>query len=825
MAFPDLGAAANSLTKAVNKTLDSSTLAKGVSMGQAGLDALKKSVQGGLGGAINSITGAVPGVDQLLSPFENAKKNLFDLGNLAESALKTKTIVAVSDAPPYPNTLHNYSSYNYIFTLSVLDDASLNFPDLTYRKGLLGPLILKSGAGDPDNRIPTAYKTDANKSGAFDFFLDNLKIRSSIGFDKSTGNTNATGISFKIIEPLSMGLFFQVLQTASMQGGHANYTDVPLLLTIEFKGHVDADLQNVQIDRTTKYIPLKLRTLDMRVSGRGSEYDIAAYPWNERAYSSIYSQFKTEMSIAGKTVGEMLQTGKKSLQAVLNARLAEAVRRKDVNVPDQILISFPKDLATDTSMSTPSENSNTATANPAAGSFDLFAKLKLSESSINKTQVQSEADMNALGRASMGFDLYRSATPPFAEDNLKYNEETGTFNRGSINIDPNLAEFKFAQGSDVTNAINQVILMSDYGRQALNTAQLTKEGMVQWWRIETHLYNIPTDANLAKTGIKPKLIVYRIAPYLVDVSKLLPPNTPKPGTDALKKQAIKEYNYIYTGKNLDIIDFDIKFNAGFYTAMNADGGQNNEGVSEKDTTGAADNKEQDSEWKPPSGGDIKKVATPQTVLKSGILSSTAYKGGGGIDDKASIAARQFHDVVTSMANMIKLNLSILGDPYYLGDSGMGNYTAKSTNYQNLNSDGAMDYQSGEVDIIVNFRTPVDSNMLSGLHDFPGGTKIINQFSGLYQVLQVESTFERGRFRQTLEMARRPNQEVAPSKNGAPPLPVETTDFPPPEGYSDDSADAIASIEAAANEAYPNGAPSLSDQEIAANNAALGNFAG
>jgi hypothetical protein len=55
--------------------------------------------------------------------------------------------------------------------------------------------------------------------------------------------------------------------------------------------------------------------------------------------------------------------------------------------------------------------------------------------------------------------------------------------------------------------------------------------------------------------------------------------------------------------------------------------------------------------------------------------------------------------------------------------------------------------------------------------------------------------------------------------------VETTDFPPPEGYSDDSADAIASIEAAANEAYPNGAPSLSDQEIAANNAALGNFAG
>ena len=178
-----------------------------------------------------------------------------------------------------------------------------------------------------------------------------------------------------------------------------------------------------------------------------------------------------------------------------------------------------------------------------------------------------------------------------------------------------------------------------------------------------------------------------------------------------------------------------------------------------------------------------------------------------------------------MANMIKLNLSILGDPYYLGDSGMGNYSAKSTNYQNLNADGAMDYQSGEVDIVVNFRTPVDSNMLTGLYDFPGGTKMINQFSGLYQVLQVESVFERGKFRQTLEMVRRPNQEVESSKKGAPPLPVETSDYPPPEGYSDDNSDAIASVEAAAKEAYPNGAPNLSDQQVAANNAALGDFAG
>jgi hypothetical protein len=42
---------------------------------------------------------------------------------------------------------------------------------------------------------------------------------------------------------------------------------------------------------------------------------------------------------------------------------------------------------------------------------------------------------------------------------------------------------------------------------------------------------------------------------------------------------------------------------------------------------------------------------------------------------------------------------------------------------------------------------------------------------------------------------------------------------------EDGSQAIAAIEAAAAEEYPNGAPSLSDQEIAANNASLGDFNG
>jgi hypothetical protein len=74
----------------------------------------------------------------------------------------------------------------------------------------------------------------------------------------------------------------------------------------------------------------------------------------------------------------------------------------------------------------------------------------------------------------------------------------------------------------------------------------------------------------------------------------------------------------------------------------------------------------------------------------------------------------------------------------------------------------MDYQSSEVDILFKFFTPVDIN--------PGGTMtfprdIDNQleipFSGLYKVWAVKSKFSSGKFTQSLQLLRRPNQNQIP----------------------------------------------------------------
>jgi hypothetical protein len=629
-----------------------------------------------------------------------------------------KSSAPVVGKPPFKNVLHDYALYNYVFTLSVMSNNDINGSD--YRKQSLSSkkVILRSANGQPDNRVSTAYSTTVNPSGKYDFMMDDLRIASAAGFKSAGGNTNATSISFKVTEPYSMGMFFQVLQIAALENGNTNYTEVPLLLMIEFTGHKTPNEQNIKVPNTTKYIPMRIQTLDMKVTAAGSVYQIEAYPWTDKAFTTIHAELKTDVAIVGKTVLEMLKGGaagpdaKKTLENVLNARAAEIIEKSgDDNAADTYAIDFPE-------------------------------------------SADQEGGFNKIAMSDMGFDTKRQGMQPFGQEINVYDAASGTFKRSKSIIDPQKTEFKFSQGSDIINVINQVVLMSEYGRKALDTADAN--GMVDWWRIEARVIQVDNQVN--SSGTYPKNIRFRVLPYKVHVSKLSAPGTSLKGKVQLRQQALKEYNYIYTGKNVDVLDFDLQFKAGFYTAISADRGlessDNKIGAQSSGAVGSAPatkKVEIRSE-------DLSKVELPNKLLATGIKSSLANRGGGALEDAKSIAARQFMQAVTSQSDILELDLTIIGDPYYLSDSGFGNYSAQQTEYMNMNSDGSMDYQSGEVDILINFRVPVDNNKPGGLYEFPEGTELLKAFSGLFQVLTLESMFSRGKFTQTLNLVRRRNQE-------------------------------------------------------------------
>jgi hypothetical protein len=270
---------------------------------------------------------------------------------------------------------------------------------------------------------------------------------------------------------------------------------------------------------------------------------------------------------------------------------------------------------------------------------------------------------------------------------------------------------------------------------------------------------------VAKTGVPARVFVYRVIPYLVHLSKFQGASESSPGIPQLKTQAIKAYNYIYTGKNKDIIKFDINFKAAFFTSIAGDLGQastDSKTSVKQETTSTGEKAVPGVAPGNTGAGNLgRTLSKPVNDSNRTTLS--------GLQPESQVA-RDFNDaLMNSPVDLVMVDLEILGDPYYICDSGMGNYNALQVpGILNITADGTMNYQNGEVDIELNFRTPLDYGP-SGYMEFPGGgTAPVSEFSGLYQVLFCKNTFTKGQFTQTLQTIRRPRQDssfAAPATSG------------------------------------------------------------
>jgi hypothetical protein len=682
-----------------------------------------------LSGILNPITGIVGAVGSFL-----------------------KNLVGVT--LPLSNPLFQYATYDYVISLGCLTKYEVENPDGTYIAGKPVHLVCKSANADPSNRVHTAY-------GKFDFYVNNVEISHTVGFSGGH-NTTFADVKFDIIEPYSMGMFIIACQQLAQELGHSNFREAPFILIIEFRGNKETGEMDY-IPNTARYIPIVLTDAEMTVTPVGASYTCSAMSYNQIGQTDHYTKFISDVSAKGTTVQEILQTGEKSVQAIVNQRYRQQKEQKLVKVQDEIVILFPENTASgsDAKPTVPKENNDGATTDPSKSSAtSVYEKLGLTRSTKNKTLVQQESSCNQLGKASLGFSVSRKGDVPMSKDNHVWDVDKKVYVRGDMVVNPKETEVKFRQDSDILNAINQVLLNSDFIKTTFEASALTQYGMRNWWRIDIQTY--PIGDVEETTGRAPRLIVYRVVPYDVHSSNAMPPNVKAPGLTKLRSQAVKEFNYIYTGKNDGILDFKIVVNNGFTTIMSADGLEKSSDI--KTLIQGSSFAEKIGIMSLLSGGKLpstKAGAIPTAVKYISTLTGSDKRGGGGMETPATRAARLFMDIVTRGQDLVDLDISILGDPYFLVSSGLGNYTSASTQYSNLNYDGTMNYQNGEVDIFVNFRTPVDINQATGMYGFTGedSTAPVLQYSGLYKVLDVVSTFRDGVFKQDIRAFRRSGYEL------------------------------------------------------------------
>ena len=774
---------------------------------QAGTEIAKTSANISVDAIPDSVIGSVrekigPTVTNLANNvFQGKGPTIGDIGGILSGGIQNAlggllTGEAYGAGGKLPNALDNYASYNYVFTLGCLTDFELNFPDYTYRVNEPFITIARSGGGNIRGSR-TAYE----KSGKVEYFIEDVEIETIIAPNPNTRQTNALSLRLKVIEPYSMGLFLQALQVAAIRAGHKSYIEAPFLLTCEFKGYTDGG-RPFHARNLRRIFPLKLVNIEFDTNEGGSSYDIEALPFHELALIDEVQTAPVDLSPAGATVAEILQTGAKSLTSILNKREIEQVEAKQKAVADQYVISFPihensKDELN--AMGAKPEQNKAATSTTdyrkveserleelykslgAAGNSKIPADFEeqikelkgqiVKGSNLGETirdYVEKTENMNTIGQSKLTkTDLETKTMPNGTYANCEDEDTPGKIDRCKVQRTGDVRSSRYTAGTKIQKMIEETIIASEYGRAVVD-AKPDQNGMVDWFRIETQVYNISDPSNVDKIGRPARIYVYRVVPFKVHRSRFQSATAASQGIDNLKQQAVKEYNYIYTGLNKDIINFDIRFEHAFFTSLAGDLGQLS-----KDSVDGAQGQVTGGDKKAITGkeeGNTNDVDARKNDTKPNTQTGT--EGHGIFLHPENQVARDFNEaLVNSPVDLIMVNMEIWGDPYYIADSGMGNYNAlKTPGVLNINADGTMEYQNGEVDIELNFRTPLDYR--GNYMEFPGmGTQPVGRFSGLYQVLFVINKFSGGTFTQELELIRRPKQPTdvsysATSEGGA-----------------------------------------------------------
>ena len=647
------------------------------------------------------------------------------------------------------NPLDKFQSFNSLFTLAGMTKQQLN--QGTFNKEKLINVVCRSqGDWAKSQHVQTDF-------GSYDYFIDDLIITSIPAPHAKTGVTQATKITFKVFEPYSMGLFMLAMQQAAEAGGYKlNFKEAPFMLMIEWVGYTDNKPGTTNEGKDFyRLMPIRITNIRFKVGTSGTTYEIDAIPYNEIAFRNNIVKSVTDVRLSGNTVLEVLAEGDWSLLAHLQRR--QTLEREDNGVKgsDHYQILFPKDFQ------------------------------------------EVLGGKNIVGDSPIHYGFETGGVQPFQELDKIWSKVGDLYQSKHFKMEDNRV-WHFTQEASIPEIITEVIIRSEYivSQMVGPNFKTDENGMVNWFRIETQVEDWDDNPQL---GRQQRSYIYRIIPYKVHVSRFLPPNAIPPGYDNLRKTVAREYNYIYTGKNTEILDIQLNFDLAWFTPVPADlsqrVGQKNAGTSGM-LAGGKDRFFRLPEEKPQSAAE--QVGIPQNpdqanplygfgtgLYNSGTLTTQAVSnflstgdiksnrpelqptsqpvadrdyfmklsGGTGSDVEATSQARTLQYMLTNPGDMIKLDMEIMGDPYYIPSSGMGNQIRPEKTF-NLLKDGSLNYQSGEVDIIVNFRTPIDLNPVTGLYKFE---KAIDMWSGLYQVLEIESKFNGGKFTQRITANRRRSQ--------------------------------------------------------------------
>jgi len=653
---------------------------------------------------------------------------------------------------PVPNALHEYASYNYVWTLSGISQAELIKAE-SILTGKPRDIIAKSsGIGTEGNfsdlnaggeyksakavvetaDIGTKYATvklkdsliraraassDILKRG-HDIFFQKVQISSVHRPNEQRKMMNFTKVEMVLHEPYGVTLF-EKMRAAAFNNKFRDHLDAPYLLTLEFRGY--DNLGNPKNIITKRKLPIKVTNAEMEINAGGTVYTINAVPWTEFAMQDryLYVRGSASAGIAGmSTFGNTRRGG--TLAEAMNELAIALNKIQEVEIEKQVRQKADEYVIKIGNLPAGS-NQNTGSGNWNLGS--LGSKFQVSvrpNDSIVKVITDCVQQSDAFRDIEKTVKKYWN---DLAESQkAKYNQMEAQADRPGPETEPYVTWFKVVTNVETRTA--------------------------EW------------DALL---GMHPKKITYTIVPYAVHVM-----NFTLPGLSASPswgKTVKKIYRYIYTGENHDILDLKINFKFGYFQAAMVDG--TGADAASKKTVKDLSLEEQVRLYRS-YVQDQPEPLLPLRRFPSYSKSADATTGAGGSKTQVD----EFYEYLTNpLADMVSVQMTILGDPAFIGQDFALPFQDKSAGQGKNKGDGSgftsfagyvwdddlgcFNFDQAEPFVTVDFRFPTDINENASVMDFKNLENIF--FSGLYKVAQVDSIFDSGKFTQVLDLVRYNNQ--------------------------------------------------------------------
>ena len=646
--------------------------------------------------------------------------------------LQFQSVSIITKVPkPFPNPLGNYASYTYGWSLWWLGVDDFNAINDTPNDELsilqwkptpgISYVIAEDGGQYPLQRLPT--------TSGLNYYIDSVNFDTVFVPGKTNLNTNLITGSLVVKEPYGVTLIDSIVMWSQQQknitGIPNNYLDQPFMLQLDFFGYDDnGKLLDSGPLNIKKRFPIRINNIKLEINGAGgAQYTMSFSPLSHGvAYSEEHGNVPKLMYLRGKTVGDVLS----DFSHQLNQFYQDAAYKKNLSSLSNGYL------------------------------FDIHPKIAAS------TIAYSRDATIAKSTSSTGLDLKNG-------------------------------QFVIPEGSKINAIIDKIVTISSFV-----TDQIVEHGCNNPKSTHTkEFYTFKTTVKLQYGYIDikgqpqvssnsydkqknsyAKIMTFNVQPYATFRGNNPNMDTAPDSTP----YTIKAYNYIYTGKNSDVIELKLNFDTTYYNRFL---GYTDAYGSQQPTQDKAIDTAQGATGIPiPYGvnairtlypGLVNQVLDPSSPRYSAIVNDRNITGSMNILN--SPLTQKAADVVSSLTSsaigdMIIVDLTIIGDPqlikqddWFVSPSPSNTAYTNASQQDTLSKYGFFKTDSGELIVTLTINSPIDQDAdLSGqgLMYWAGGSSSpeASLFSGQYRIIKIKNNFASGKFQQVLQLARYVNGNQA-----------------------------------------------------------------